>query len=216
VNIVKLVPAVALNVLLLLAGCGQQHPVALVYIEDCTDSCHEGRAEFRRYFESLVVGGYLSKGQICIVHACSRPHVLYAGPARRAKEAKAAFERAAKPCPCTKTPEVRFCGSNPADALALARAWLAKPEFKDCRRMVVAWTDLINDPCTAGREPRTFPDPLKFSWAPVTAEVHVYGLPADKHDAVRKAWNGLQPAPCFHLPFETFEPQHLGLQAKAL
>lgn len=192
----------------LVTGCDEQRPVAMVYIEDPMDSCKEGRAEFHNSFESLIIGGYLGKGEICIIHACSEPHLLYAGPARHAKEAKTAFESVAKPCPSTKPAKLRFGGANPAGALALANAWLAKQEFKNYRRLVVAWTDLR-------RKPRSFPDPLKFSWA-IQAEVHIYGLPAEKHEAVKKAWKDLEKAPCCHLPFEVFESQHLGLRPQML
>lgn len=220
IDFLKTLIMLAIGAIMLVTGCDEQRPVAIVYIEDPGDSCKEGRAEFHRSFERLFAGGYLSNGQICIIHACSKPHVLYAGPARRAKEAKSAFESVAEPCPyTTKTSKTRFCGSNMAGALAIAKAWLAKQEFENHRRVVVAWTALISEPCTTKRKrrnPRAFSDPLNFSWAPVQAEVHLYGLPAGKHEAVKKAWKDLEKAPCCHLPFETFEPQHLGLQAKVL
>jgi hypothetical protein len=202
--------ALTLYFLCLLSGCNETRPVALVYVEDPTESCQDGRKEFREGSEQLVLGGYLGKeGQICFVHACSRPHLIWAGPARQGQKVKAAFERAGQPCPCTTTPAPQFCGSDPAGAIALAQAWLNKREFKNYRRIVVTWSDLINDPCTAGGKQRVFADPLKRSWASAKADVHVFGLPAARHDVVRKAWSGC----CLHLPLDTFEPEHLGLQA---
>lgn len=67
----------------MLAGCDDQPRIAMAYIMDPTSSCDGGRVQFSRNFEKLIAGGYLGKGQICIVHACSHPHLLPSAPALR-------------------------------------------------------------------------------------------------------------------------------------
>lgn len=196
-----------------MTGCTR--PVALVYIEDFADSSQEGREEFHVAFERILGGGYLTKGQqICLIHPCSKPHVVYAASAaRRMQEIKEAYAKLGIPCIETHPFQTESCRSNLAGAFEIAKAWLAKPEFDTYRKLVIVWSDFTDETCATIESQRPFKDPLQFSWEPIDPEIHLYGLPAETHDVIKKAWKGL---PGCHVPFETFEPQHLGLHVRVL
>jgi hypothetical protein len=195
-------------------GCGSRQRTAVALIDDPTASAAEGHDQFRSDVRRILMSGALDGGQVCIIHACVKPHILYAGPVRRGKDMLAAFDRAAQSCPCVEEAQLRFCGTNVTESLAIAQIWLSKPEYRVYSRVVLGHTDLAADPCKATH--RKFADPLRFKWDPGIAEIHLFGLSTNMVDKIRRAWGGMRPTPCIHLPHDSLEARHIELSAKAL
>lgn len=202
--------------LLLAAGCNSQPPVAMAYLDDPTDSCQDGHADFQRYWTAVLQSGLPRHSQVLVVHDCVEGHVLFAGQSSHGQEIQAAVERAARPCPCRTEPDEHYCGTDHVTALELAKTWLARAEFSNYRKLLVAYTDFIADPCKVNGV-RTFQDPTTFDWQPVQVEAHLYGISPGRFAQFRKApgWATLQPAPCGHFRFEMVEADHLGLSSSA-
>ena len=193
-----------------LSGCLEEGPVALVYLRDRTISAGEGRADFDQEFARQVLdGGCLEGGWIAFVDLSSQPRFIEGGPARNGKAVRRAYAKLLASSGPTHE------GTDTCRGLALAEEWLARPEFRQARRIVLGWTDLIADAASrSDGSKQVFRDPLEFPWQKLQPEVQIWGVPIAQARAVRTAWN-LRVLRTY-LPGDRFDAKLLGLTPRSL
>ncbi len=216
----------------LMSGCDMtqggptQQKLAVAFIVDPTFSAQRGRAERQEEFKRVVTS-YLPDDTavsviICDHHPTVEDEVNDLAYHRRniLKSVEAAF----KPRPCsTSGGKTLYCGTDPVGALRLSMNFLAREEYRDRRKLIIGWTDLIADPCVryGTKKPITFLDPARYDWEGVRGsdvEVILFGVPELQQSRYRSAWNGrFRKSPRMYGPKHRIDPQvDLGLKREQI
>lgn len=199
------------------AGCGGK-PVALAVCEDATASSAEGRGLFETGIQKTATKSRLGRGAwIGVFRITDRPGLAWAGRAQTGgREVRAELAKLRREATRNLTSGGQ-AGSDPAGAIRQAAIWLQGPAYREHRRVLIVWSDCINDPTKkAGSVIRTFNDIKSVGPLLEGIEVHVFGLDVAKVEELRKAWQDIQPTPTLHQAGEALEPDSLGLHPAGL
>lgn len=205
------------------AGCGtcpvtaaaaapraaQPTGVAVVVV-DPTDSARQGREQFLKALPSYLAD--IGAGwQVFLVHACSRPHLV--GVERHRGQSltdayTASLAAARQPCPCRHAPaRPPYYGSDPCQALEIADSIIGRDSFRNARKVVIGWSDLIEDGCRHG-EDALYRPPATYRWRTRGVEVTFFGVPIEAktdrnhYSRVQNAWRNQLISLSLHYPDE--------------